>query len=1464
MRRALRADDPTLPKTSPDKFLHAHNYKEFISACERLGVPDRHLFLLHDLGGITGDQGKVLGCLAVVKERHESAAANAARRAKPPPAPSVSSRAPRAPLVPSLSFQNLPRGDGKGGDLPTPRGARGGEPGAVVSAMEPSDMLPETLVIAAADDAARDARPFADDDSDAASESNSGSDDSDAGDAAADGDDRESRVAGAFPGFRSHSPVSESPRARAASLVAAAASEEIWKIGSPETPPRARFSGGRVAFADQNADPNEGGVRAALAVEKMALEYERLSRAKESESARWRDEARAAEARRATDASESAAAIREAEERAARATRRADKAERRCRKAADAKDAAEAALERAAEDAARREAELTRRAIDAERDAARRVEAEAEASRERDATFEKLAESGKLLAAAEKRAAETEERLAVAESSADAKASAEATRRADEEAAARAEAERELASVRAELASVRDESDERLAVVRAERDAAEAASKALEASLASARVEAEASAATASRLEHDVASLSESVRDARRVARERGESAVVAADALRRQVAAIRADALRASRRAEEEDFLLTEAVQALASRAALYERARAENKRLHNAVQDLKGSIRVFCRVRPRVPETDGVANRDVVRVVDDDDGSPDRLVVRAPTRRPREDADALRTYAFDRVFGPDAAQSDVYEECSALIRCVCDGYNVCFLAYGQTGSGKTHTMSGDRGALSAAGFHPSEALGVNDRALRDVFAVAAERASATSYEVSVSVLEIYNERCVDLLAEEADARVDVTACGSKTGENVPDATARRVSSAEEVREVMREGEANRATGATAMNERSSRSHSVVMVRVDGVAADSGARTRGVLYLVDLAGSERLARSEARGERLKESQHINKSLSALGDVVGALRANSPHVPYRNSKLTTLLQGALGPSGKALCFVHVSPAEASAGETVSTLDFATRVASVELGRAKKNTDVGGELASARRRAERAERAAELAEENTTALRRELDEQANIAAAAARAAAEANLRAEDATRRLAENVGDVVGTVGTVNPSNDVNPSNPRTNFSTNPFDDFSANPFDFSVDRVAGTPAGSVYRPSPSTSAGHASSSGSARSLASRGSRGSSRRISTGSSGAGGFGSVVDARESYTSGVFLDEEMSADGSVSFDLSPSAGSVASGSAGSTRGGARVSGTPRDCVPSRASSNRAGEATAGFAADVQTGAKETGVKDAARASAMARLEAARAARKAAADAERREVERQAATRAAHSGGDVGVDRGAASASDVVPEVVVPEARRTRAPASPPRSSTVRASPAPWPSPPSRRQLRPVAERRLEPISSRASGTGTRASLASPPPAPSGTGTDTTEPNGVLSPLSALANRTLDDGDVSFCDDASSRRLEHGDAERRDYIATRVPPAPELSKVDRSFDRSVSAAKVPPARSSASSAASAWRSAFRSAAKSTTTTRPAAEKVPPKKMSMVSRAIAYLTPRKKKKKAPKPRWQ
>ena len=117
-------------------------------------------------------------------------------------------------------------------------------------------------------------------------------------------------------------------------------------------------------------------------------------------------------------------------------------------------------------------------------------------------------------------------------------------------------------------------------------------------------------------------------------------------------------------------------------------------------------------------------------------------------------------------------------------------------------------------------------------------------------------------------------------------------------------------------------MNARSSRSHSVVIVRVGAVSRETRARTRGALYLVDLAGSRaRGSRLGASGDRLKEARHINKSLSALGDVVAALR-RSAHVPYRNSKLTTLLRGALGPNGEAALFAHVSPAPASADESV--------------------------------------------------------------------------------------------------------------------------------------------------------------------------------------------------------------------------------------------------------------------------------------------------------------------------------------------------------------------------------------------------------------------------------------------------------------------------------------------------------------------------------------------------------------
>ncbi|KAJ4974239.1 hypothetical protein NE237_007413 [Protea cynaroides] len=163
-------------------------------------------------------------------------------------------------------------------------------------------------------------------------------------------------------------------------------------------------------------------------------------------------------------------------------------------------------------------------------------------------------------------------------------------------------------------------------------------------------------------------------------------------------------------------------------------------------------------------------------------------------------------------------------------------------------------------------------------------------------------------------------------------------------VKSTGDVLRLMRIGLTNRAVGSTAMNERSSRSHSVLTVHVRGTDLATGAIFRGNLHLVDLAGSERVDRSEVVGDRLREAQHINKSLSALGDVIFALAQKSPHVPYRNSKLTQVLQSSLGGQAKTLMFVQLNPDADSYSESLSTLKFAERVSGIELGAARSNKE----------------------------------------------------------------------------------------------------------------------------------------------------------------------------------------------------------------------------------------------------------------------------------------------------------------------------------------------------------------------------------------------------------------------------------------------------------------------------------------------------------------------------------------
>lgn len=351
------------------------------------------------------------------------------------------------------------------------------------------------------------------------------------------------------------------------------------------------------------------------------------------------------------------------------------------------------------------------------------------------------------------------------------------------------------------------------------------------------------------------------------------------------------------------------------------------ERKELYNKVLELKGNIRVFCRCRPLNAQEVATGAGVVV----------DFLLARDGEITIKSNGLPKRTFKFDAVFCPQADQADVFEDTAPFATSVLDGYNVCIFAYGQTGTGKTYTMEGTE-----------DARGVNYRTLDQIFHIINERKKLFKYEICVSVLEVYNEQIRDLLASgaqhgAASKRLEVRqACEGV--HHVPGLVEAQVSNMSEVWDVLQTGSSARAVGATNANEYSSRSHCLHCVMVKGENLLNGECTKSKLWLVDLAGSERIAKTEAQGERLREAQNINKSLSALGDVISALATKSPHIPFRNSKLTHLLQDSLGGDSKALMFVQISPNENDLSETLCSLNFASRVKGVELGPAKKQLD----------------------------------------------------------------------------------------------------------------------------------------------------------------------------------------------------------------------------------------------------------------------------------------------------------------------------------------------------------------------------------------------------------------------------------------------------------------------------------------------------------------------------------------
>uniref|UniRef100_A0AAX7U2S5 Kinesin-like protein n=1 Tax=Astatotilapia calliptera TaxID=8154 RepID=A0AAX7U2S5_ASTCA len=284
-------------------------------------------------------------------------------------------------------------------------------------------------------------------------------------------------------------------------------------------------------------------------------------------------------------------------------------------------------------------------------------------------------------------------------------------------------------------------------------------------------------------------------------------------------------------------------------------------------------------------------------------------------------------KPYVFDRVLPPNTTQEQVYDQCAKqIVKDVLGGYNGTIFAYGQTSSGKTHTMEGK--------LHDPQLMGIIPRIARDIFDHIYSMDENLEFHIKVSYFEIYLDKIRDLL--------DVSKTNLSVHEDknrvpyVKGCTERFVSSPEEVMDVIDEGKSNRHVAVTNMNEHSSRSHSIFLINIKQENVETEKKLSGKLYLVDLAGSEKVSKTGAEGAVLDEAKNINKSLSALGNVISALaEGTKTHVPYRDSKMTRILQDSLGGNCRTTIIICCSPSIYNEAETKSTLMFGQRAKTIK-------------------------------------------------------------------------------------------------------------------------------------------------------------------------------------------------------------------------------------------------------------------------------------------------------------------------------------------------------------------------------------------------------------------------------------------------------------------------------------------------------------------------------------------------
>uniref|UniRef100_A0A672MZ83 Kinesin-like protein n=1 Tax=Sinocyclocheilus grahami TaxID=75366 RepID=A0A672MZ83_SINGR len=345
----------------------------------------------------------------------------------------------------------------------------------------------------------------------------------------------------------------------------------------------------------------------------------------------------------------------------------------------------------------------------------------------------------------------------------------------------------------------------------------------------------------------------------------------------------------------------------------------------------EVSDNVKVVVRCRPLNEKEKMMAHKQAVAV--------DEIRGTITVNKLEMTSEPPKTFTFDTVFGPDSKQLDVYNlTARPIIDSVLEGYNGTIFAYGQTGTGKTFTMEGVRAVPELRGIIPNS--------FAHVFGHIAKAEGDTRFLVRVSYLEIYNEEVRDLLGKDQMQRLEVKE-RPDVGVYIKDLSGYVVNNADDMDRIMTLGHKNRSVGATNMNEHSSRSHAIFTITIEcsekGVDGDQHVRM-GKLHLVDLAGSERQGKTGATGQRLKEATKINLSLSTLGNVISALvDGKSTHVPYRNSKLTRLLQDSLGGNSKTMMCANIGPADYNYDETISTLRYANRAKNIK-NKARINED----------------------------------------------------------------------------------------------------------------------------------------------------------------------------------------------------------------------------------------------------------------------------------------------------------------------------------------------------------------------------------------------------------------------------------------------------------------------------------------------------------------------------------------